>query len=326
VAQAPGRPTAGSDDYTAPNPPDGALLTYWIREAPSSTREARRATEKSLREAGRDIPFPGYDALRREAVESGPLVFLQIADAAGKPVRRLEGSTKAGLHRINWNLRGPVPDPIDLSPPGFRPPWGGDPQGPLMAPGRYTAQLVVVSSSGVRQLGQPQSFEVKPVPNARPGTDYVAVAAFQQETAELMRQLNGAGAELGRVRDRIRHMQAALAQTPRANPALQVAMDSVSARVVALQMRLNGDPAKQGLDQSANPGIQGRVGEVMGGHWETRQMPTATQREAITIGRTGLATLTRDLVALMDGDLARLEASLAAAGAPWTPGRRLPQD
>ncbi len=326
VAQAPGRPTAGSDDYTAPNPPDGALLTYWIKEALSSTREARLASEKSLREAGRDIPFPGYDALRREAVESGPRVFLQIADAAGKPVRRLEGSTKAGLHRINWNVRGPVPDPIDLRPPGFRPPWGGDPQGPLLAPGRYTAQLVVVSSSGVRQLGQPQSFEVKPVPNALPGTDYVAVAAFQQETAELMRQLNGAGAELGRVRDRIRHMQAALAQTPRASPALQLAMDSVSARVVALQMRLDGDPAKQGLDQSANPGIQGRVGEVMSGHWDTRQMPTATQREAIAIGRTGLATLTRDLVALMDGDLARLEASLAAAGAPWTPGRRLPQD
>ena len=91
-------------------------------------------------------------------------------------------------------------------------------------------------------------------------------------------------------------------------------------------MRLNGDPAKQGLDQSANPGLQGRVSEVMSGHWETRQMPTATQREAIVIGRTGLATLTRDLVALMDGDLARLEASLTAAGAPWTPGRRLPED
>jgi len=324
VSQAPGRPTAGSDDYTAPNPPHGALFTYWLQEAPTTAREARQASEKSLREAGRDVPFPGFERLRAEAVESGPRVFLQVADAAGRPVRRIAGPTAAGLHRVNWDLRGPVPDPIDLSPPGFRPPWAGDPKGPLMAPGRYTVELLVVSSSGVRRLGQAQGFEVKPVPNALPGTDYQAVAAFQQETAELMRRVQGVGAELNRARDRIRHLQAALDRTPRASPALQSRIDSVTRRLAELETGLNGDAVRQRLDESVSPGVRGRVGEVIGGHWDTRQAPTATHRQNIAIARTGFDALARALAALLDGDVARLEADLEAAGAPWTPGRRVP--
>lgn len=324
VAQAPGRPTAGSDDYTAPNPPHGALITYHLKEAPTTAREARQAAEKALRDAGRDIPFPGFDALRAEALESGPRVFLQVSDAAGRPVRRLEGPARAGVHRIAWDLRGPVPDAVNLSTPGFRPPWAGDPRGPLVAPGRYTVELLLVSSSGVRRVGTPQAFTVKPVPNALPGTDYVAVAAFQQETAELMRRINGLSAEMGRVRDRVRHMRAALAQAPRANAALQLAMDSLTARVAELSMRLFSDPARQQLDEPSSPGLASRVGEVIGGHWDTRQAPTATHRENIAIARAGLDGVAAQLAALISGDLARIETALEAAGAPWTPGRPVP--
>ena len=120
VAQAPGRPTAGSDDYTAPNPPHGALITYWLKDAPTTAREARQNAEKALREAGKDIPFPGYDRLRAEAVEGAPRVFLQVSDASGRAVRRLEVASSAGLHRTNWDLRGPVPDAVDLNTGGFR--------------------------------------------------------------------------------------------------------------------------------------------------------------------------------------------------------------
>ena len=325
VSQAPGRPTSGSDDYTAPNPPHGALFTYWLKDVPTTAREARQNAERALRTAGRDVPFPGFDALNAEGVESGPRVFLQVSDATGRPVRRIEGAARAGLHRINWDMRGPVPGAVDLSTPGFRPPWAGEPAGPFMAPGRYSVELLLVSASGVRRLGEPQSFLVKPVPSTVPGTDFVAVAAFQQETSDLMRRINGVSAELGRVRDRVRHMRAALAQTPRAAPTLQFGMDSVIVRVAALEMRLGGDPARQRLDETSSPGIRSRVGEVMGGHWDTRQMPTATHRENIAIATAGWAAVSRELNALLSGDLARLETALEAAGAPWTPGRGVPQ-
>ena len=325
VSQAPGRPTAGSDDYTAPNPPHGALITYWLKEAPTSAREARRTAEKTLREAGRDIPFPGFDTLRAEALDPGPQLFVQVSDASGRAVRRLKAPATAGLHRVNWELRGPAPDPVNLSTPGFRPPWAGEPRGPLMAPGRYTVELVLVSATGVRRLGEPRSFAVKPVPNAVPGTDHGAVVAFQQESSELMRRAQGVSAELDRARDRMRYLRAAFVQAPRATPALRMRMDSVAHRLAELAMRLNGDPARQRLDEPGTPGVRDRVGEVISGHWDTRMAPTATHRENIALARAELDALGREVAVVITGDLSRIESELEAAGAPWTPGRTLPR-
>ena len=319
--QAPGRPEIGTDDFTTANPPMGALLTYYLKEAPTTAKEARQATEKTLREKGADTPFPGFDRLREEALESGPKVLLVISDAAGRKVRWIEGPAKAGLHRVNWDLRGPSPDPVDLNPPAFRPPWAGSPVGPLTAPGRYSAELIVVSANGVRRVGTPQSFEVKPVPTAPSGTDFSVVAAFQQQTAELRRLVAAAEEKIGGVREQLRHMRAALLQTPRANTDLFARLDSVTKGLAAISLRLSGDPARGALNESDAPSISGRVGEVMGGHWETRQMPTATQRRDIEIAGGALEVLTRDLKALIEGDLARLKTDLEAAGAPWTPGR-----
>lgn len=319
--QAPGRPEKGSDDFTTENPKHGALLTYYLKEAPTTSKEARQANEKTLRDKGSDIPFPGFDRLREEAIENGPKVLLVISDAAGRKIRWIEGPAKAGLHRVNWDLRGPSPDPVDLNPPGFRPPWAGSPIGPLAAPGRYTAELMVVSANGVHRVGATQSFNVKPVPTAPSGTDFAVVASFQQQTSELQRQVAAAEAKIRDVREQLRHMRAALLQAPRANPELFARMDSVAKAFAGLSLRLSGDPARQSLNESDTPSIGSRVGEVIGGHWETRQMPTATQRRDIEIAGGALATLTRDLDALIEGDLARLKTDLEAAGAPWTPGR-----
>jgi hypothetical protein len=322
--QARGKPTLGSDDYTAPNPDFGATFTYHLAETQGTARDARRDAERAVRLGGGDVPFPGYDALRQEALESGPRVLVLVRDAAGDPVNWVEGSAEAGLHRVTWDLRHPAPDPVDLSTPGFVPPWAGPPQGPLAAPGTYRAELLLVTSDGVRTIGDAQSFDVLPVPGAPVGTDFEAVVAFQLETAGLLRRVSSAGEELGRARDRLRHMRAALLRTPSADASLFGRMDALGVSLAALQVRLFGDGARQRLNESAAPSIMNRVRRVAGGHWNTRQTPTATHRRNVDIAATDFAGLVRDLGALLEGDLAQLESDLEAAGAPWTPGRRLP--
>ena len=202
-AQAPGRPTQGSTAFVADNPPFGAVLTYYLAEDLKTAKEERRAGEKEARESGDDIPFPGFDTLRIEELEADPAVFVVIRDANGEPVRRIAGSAEKGVHRAAWDLRGPAPNPVNLATPGFSPPWVRPPQGPLMAPGEYTAQLVAVTRDGARSLGKPQRFGVKPVPNLPADVDPAAVAAFQQETAALLRQVHGAATEARRVRERL---------------------------------------------------------------------------------------------------------------------------
>jgi hypothetical protein len=322
--QAPGRPELGTDDFTAPNPPHGALFTYFLREAPTTAREAREAGEKALREKGADVPFPGFDRLRAEALETDPKVLLIVSDAAGRKVRWIEGPAQEGLHRVSWDLRGPVPDRVVLDPPAFRSPWDVPPVGPLVAPGRYSAELVVLSASGARSLGTAQSFEVKPVPNLPPGTDPAAVAAFQGETAEAARRLSSAAAEIDRIKDQLRQMRATLGETPKADLALYARLDAVGQALAELERRLQGDPAREKLSEPETPSIDERLRAIRDGHWQTRQMPTATQKRNLQIATAGLDVLERDLQALIAGDLAKLEEAFAAAGAPWTPGRRVP--
>ncbi len=323
-SQAAGRPTHGSTAYTAENPPFGATFTYWLKEVPSTERSARRVTEKELRSQGADVPFPGWDRLRMEGQEGKPTVLLLVRDAQGEPVRWVEGPAREGLHRVSWDLRRSAPDPINLSSGGFRPPWATDPQGPLVAPGMYQVEMFLFSGDGFRSIGNPQEFEVIPVPTAPPGTDFAAVTAFQFEVSELMREMAGASAEVGRVRDRLRHMRAALLETPKADPALFGQLDALGQKLEEMNLRLSGDRTRGQLNVASSPSIRGRVGQVMGGHWDTRQEPTATQRRNIEIASSAFAALNQELKTLIEVDLVELEGALAAAGAPWTPGRRLP--
>ena len=323
-AQAPGRPTYGTTDYVADNPPFGAVFTYYLPETLTTAEEARHNREKERRERGDDVPFPGFDTLRLEELEAEPQVFVVVEDAAGTPVRRVAGPAKKGTHRVAWDLRGPPPNPVDLETPGFRPPWVRPPQGPLAAPGEYRARLVAVSREGVRRLGEPQPFRVKAVPNLPEGTDPAAVAAFQQRTADLLRRAGGAAAEARRVRERLRHLRAALVETPGAHDGFFARLDSIGRTVSDLEVHLNGDPERQSRNEPAAPSIRGRLGQTAGGHWGTRQMPTATQREQVRLAGEEFEELAAELKSLVERDLAALEADLEAAGAPWTPGRRIP--
>ena len=322
-SQALGRPTHGSTAYVGENPPFGAVFTYWMADTPETSRDARQAEEAELAERGSDVPFPGYDRLRAEALEQGPKVLLQVMDASGETVRWVEGPARAGVHRVSWDLRRPAPDAISLSTPGFVPPWASDPRGPLVAPGSYSVRMHLVTAHGVEPVGSQEDFEVVPVPTLLPGTDPVLVADFQFRGSELMRRIGGMGTVMGDVQNRLRHMRAALVQTPGADPALYGRMDAVAETLAAIQMELWGDPARSRLSQSSAPGVSGRVGRVIGGHWDTRQMPTATMRRNLEIAEGDLGGLEERLSALVDGELMAVEEALAAAGAPWTPGRRI---
>ena len=319
--QAKGMPTLGSTSYVAENPPFGAVFTYYLNTVPRTEKAARQEAEKSLREANSDVPFPGWEQLREESVEGDPKVLLLISDENNNPVRWIIGDAEEGLHRTHWDLRYAAPDPIDFRKPGFTPPWVGEPQGPLAAPGTYKATLHILHEGVLEAQGIPREFLVKPVDTAAPDTDFQAVAEFQQKTSELSRRISGAGRQLGEADRRLRHMQEALTRTPKADPGLFSQVTNLKKQLSALRMTLTGDPARQRMNEATVPSIGSRVGQVIYGHWETRQSPTETQKRDVEIATGDFESFLGDLRSFF-GDLEGLEAALEKAGAPYTPGRK----
>lgn len=319
--QAKGMPTLGTTSYSAENPPFGAVFTYYLNDIPKTSKKERQNTEKSLRDKNSSIPFPGWDRLNEELDERDPRVLLLVRDENGDPIRWIKGSTTKGLNRTSWDLRYSAPDPIDLTEPAFKPPWAGAPQGPLASPGSYSVELFIFHDGNMQSQGTPQKFDVKPVSTTVAGTDFQAVSAFQQKTSELYRQIANAGRKVGEGRERLRHIETALTESARVTPELFTRLKELEVKLSGLQTRLSGDRARQKLNESTVPSISSRVGRVMGGHWNTRQIPTETQKRNVEIAERDFDKFREDLTTYFN-DLSVYEAALEEVGAPWTPGRK----
>ncbi len=319
--QARGMPSQGTTSFAAENPPFGAVFTYYLHDIPQTAKTERQYSEKALRKQNTSIPFPGWERLLQESNENEPQVLLLVRYENGNPVRWIKGTAKKGLYRANWDLKLSPPDPINLTVPAFKPPWARDAQGPFAAPGIYSVELFIMHKGVLKSQGAPQKFNVKPVPTAASGIDFKAVAAFQQKTSELSRQISSASNKLGEANNRLKHMKVALLETPKATPELFARLNTLKERITVLQTRLTGDPIRQKFNESTVPSIIGRVGEVAYGHWGTRQMPTETQLRNIDIAVTDFGTFKGDLVAYFNA-LEAYEAALEMVGAPYTPGRK----
>ena len=99
-----GRTSVGHAYYTAPNPPDGAYLDYYV----------------------------GPNAAGRAA--------LAIFDRTGTRIRQLALPEAAGLQRVVWDMRAETPQ---VGAPAGRGRGGAGGRGALVAPGTYEARLTV---------------------------------------------------------------------------------------------------------------------------------------------------------------------------------------
>lgn len=322
-SQSVGMPTMGATLYKTPNPDFGASITYWLKEEPKTAKAKRNAAEKKAKEEGKNADFPGWDTLWDETNESDPVVMIIIKDSDGNAVRRLSAPAKAGMHRISWDLRIEPPNPIKLKKPTFRYPWESDPRGALVAPGRYSAEMLLVQNGKAQALGEAQSFTVKPTPNLPTDTDFNAVAAFQKQASELLAEMIGASTEIGRAMDRLKHLRQAAITTPAADTKAFGRIDKLMSTLRECSTVLSGDQVRSKLNEPNSAALMGRMWLLDYGHWNTTQEPTATMRESLEIATAGYAAVKKKLTKAIDKDLVKLEKDLAAAGAPWTPGRRL---
>ncbi len=320
--QAKGMPGQGSTSFVTENPPFGAVFSYYLDAIPETLKDTRQTAEKKARENNVSTPFPGWEKLEKESNQEKPQVLLLVRDSNKTPIRWIKGKAAKGLHRVNWDLKLSPPDPIDLSQPDFVPPWAGEAEGPLAAPGSYSVQLHMLTTDGLKELGLPQGFNLKPTPNNSATIDFAEVAKFQQHTNLLLKNMYGVSSKLGEANNRLRYMKAALIETPQATEQFFSGLQTLNTKLNNLRERLYGNRLKNEFNEATTPSIMSRAGSVAYGHWGTRQMPTKTQRDNIAIAETDFRTFKIDVKAYFD-ELMQYEAKLQAAGAPYTPGREL---
>jgi photosystem II stability/assembly factor-like uncharacterized protein len=317
----PGKSQQGDGFYTAPNPPFGAVFTYYLRDEIKTRKEARHEKEAAIAKKGGDVFYPPWDELRAEAREEDPAILLTVTDADGNVVRRLTGPVSAGFHRVAWDLRFPPANPTSLAKPAELAPWDRAPVGPLAAPGEYQVSLAKRQEGKVTPLAGPVKFSVVTIgTSALPAADRAANLAFQRKVARLQRAVLGAIASAREAQGRLDHLKKALEDAPAADPQLADQARAIESRLKDLQVALTGDQVKAEKNEPVPPSIQDRVQQVTGGTWFSTSAPTETHRRAYDLAAAQFGPVLEKLRGLV-ADLKDLEDRAESAGAPWTPGR-----
>jgi len=178
-------PVPGASEFAGPNPPRGALITYYLKDDPPAKAAVTEPAARGQADGSR-----GGGAPPASSKEGAPAVAITILDAGGAVVRELAAPDRKGLHRVVWDLRRPLRfEPLE-SDEG----WFGPPAGPFVLPGTYTVKL----SARGRELTQ--TIVVRADPRV-PATLEALVARHDtaESVNELLRAFSDAQAALKRL-------------------------------------------------------------------------------------------------------------------------------
>ena len=311
----------GDAYFVAPNPDFGATFTYYLADALMSRKDQRRDAEKELEADNEDVAFADWDDLRAERLEDAPAILFTVSDLSGNVIRRFDGPTEAGFHRVTWDLRYPALHP-------FRPEAERDEDdernGVLVAPGRYRVSMQRRVDGVVEDLGQVQEFDVVSIREPTlEGTSQEERIAFTRQVDELRRAVSGS---IGTIDETITELEAIKTVLDRSSaaPSLYRQANDLLKALDAERIRLAGDGEKSEFGAEQPVSVAGRLSAAnLSPHWNAHG-PTQTHRETVQVARQIYGEVAAALATLIDSDYASLKNALDAARVPWSPGRGLP--
>jgi len=141
--------SGGQKSFTAKNPLYGAILNYYLKEAVPVEAPKTGKDDKDKKEAAK----PEEVAKPEGAANKEGKVKISVTDKDGKVVREFDGPGKAGVNRVNWDLRWnspavPTPEQLEAAAAGFD--FG--PRGPRVEPGEYTIKIKAGSKEATQKV------------------------------------------------------------------------------------------------------------------------------------------------------------------------------
>ena len=317
----PGVGFQGASYYTAPNPEVGAVISYYIRDEVKSLKDLRNEEEKKLQEAGREVPYPSYDRLKKEKEEEKPYILLTIRDMADQIVRKIKQPIAVGLNRVVWDFRTSPVGPASLQPFDNSIPWNSPELGYMVTPGKYQATLYKVANGTITQLASPQIFTCRPLNiTSLPPSDQVALNRFNQRVASLSRTLSAADAHRSHLEKALPILEQAIMSVPAMQSDWFSHLSGIKARLKEINILLNGDPLLVKYEGQSRTSLKGKTDLIVYALWSTTSGQTGTYERAYSEAYEETGQVLEDL-RQVDSWIKVLEQGLEEAGAPYTPGR-----
>lgn len=312
----------GTAFFSAPNPPFGAIFTYYLKHDLQTKKAARVERERELAKTGEDTPYPGWDKLREEEKEAEPAIVFTVRDEQGEVVRIVSGPVASGFHRVAWDLRYPVVEAWKAKIE----PFAQAPQGVLAPPGTYSVELAKRIDGLLTPLGDAQKFEVIQLTKTTlPAVDADEATAFLLDVDDLKRAVTAAvsaGAESQKQFDLIGEALSNSAHST--SSTLETELVEFKKRLFVLLEALKNNKGRSYMKEPRIPSLTQRLSVIQAGNRNSTYGPTQGHRKVLDLAREEFAAVQSALHALLEVDLPAFYQRLEAAGVPWTPGRPMP--
>jgi photosystem II stability/assembly factor-like uncharacterized protein len=249
------------DEPAAANPPDGAILDYFLPSSASTvTLEILDSQNHVVRRfSNTDKPDATEEELQKQLI---PLYWLR------KPEKL---STDAGMHRWVWDLHYPAPNSMRHDYPIAAIPHDTPryPLGPTVLPGTYTVRLTVDGKTSTAQV------TVKMDPRTKTSSAGLQ-KKFQAEThmAAIVNESSQALAQGGSIREQLEKL------TAQGNPQSKDAIESFEKKLAAVLGGAGGSSAAAS-EQITLGRLNGEASTLYGEVWQADAEPTASQMETI---------------------------------------------
>ncbi|MGK7395275.1 MAG: VPS10 domain-containing protein [Candidatus Cyclobacteriaceae bacterium M3_2C_046] len=320
-----GKGSQGAAYFTAPNPPFGAVFTYYLSDGYKTLAESRKEKEKELVKQDQDIPFPGWDQVEAERRAQGPRIWLTIKDQSGKVVRRIEGPVKKGFHRVAWDLHYPSTNPIDPDNLPKKTEGQPEPKGLMAAPGQYTVTLSKQIDGEITNLSAPMEFElVKLRDGALPGSSPQQAAQFWRELEAFSRASGALSQVISQQLKKINAMQLVISRSLEAPGELDQEVYQLREKMMDLDQQLNGHRAKMEVGEKSSPTLKDRYSHAYYGTAYSTYGPTPMHEASLRIAKSDFNQLKEQVNQLINQEIPQLEQKLEKAGAPWIKGQPIP--
>jgi photosystem II stability/assembly factor-like uncharacterized protein len=283
-----GRRSQGQTFYRAPNPPDGAIINYWVKP-------------------------------ELLAGEKPPAVRVEVFDREGRLVRRLaatQGKGGGGVQRLVWDLRHELPFEVR---PDEQLSFVGRLRGPFVLPGEYRVRLTVGEARQEKTV-QVKADPLIPLAGADRKSWHDALVAL----AEMLATARTGLAAAEEVAERVKSIQRALELRPDAPASLGDSARSIGEEGASLLKLLRGEAGRSAAEQAGPLPLVSQLTELYGNIEASTALPTEDQQRLTQESRAKLSGAVEKLNRLLTEALPRLGRELDAAGIRWTPGRPIP--
>jgi photosystem II stability/assembly factor-like uncharacterized protein len=284
------------DEPMGQNPPDGAIIDYWLAQSASGpvTIEILDAKGKLVRRySSEDKAEPTMEALEKQAI---PLYWIRMPKVL---------SAEAGMHRWVWDLHYPAPKssfhgyPISAVPHDTP----QEPRGPRALPGAYSVHLTADGKSYTAPLVVKMDPRVKTSP-----AGIEQMFHMELQLASMMDRSFDAAGEARSVREQLQKL------SKQTSGSVKDAVDALEKKVGAVA----GGPGG-GFFGPVSPELTlGRVGGEVGGLYgnvdRADATPTATETAAMASTEKDFADVMKRWDAIKAADIPALNKQLSAAG------------